>query len=70
MGQSLSRLSAGCSCVTDQPGDGSFPPDLPMETVPKPPVGVLPFLFSLPDGWAAVLDIYRIQDSLWNKSYV
>ena len=33
-----------------------LPTYLPVELVPKPPVGVLSFLFLLPDGWVAVLD--------------
>ena len=32
------------------------PPDLPVKTILEPPVGVLPFCFYLPVGWAAVLD--------------
>ena len=34
----------------------ALPPDLPVETVPKPSVGVLPLLFPLPDAWADILD--------------
>ena len=32
------------------------PSYLPVETLLEPPIGVLPFRFPLPDGWAAILD--------------
>ena len=37
----------------------ALPPDLPVELILKPPIGVLALLFLLPNGWAAVLDDNR-----------
>ena len=32
------------------------PPELPIKTIPEPPVGVLTFRLPLPNGWALILD--------------